>query len=64
MSPPPFLATCVVQADPTGIPHHMYQNKAIMAKASADIFIGKFVAILESEAAFIAAVRDQVDDRD
>ncbi|CAL2267169.1 unnamed protein product [Prunus armeniaca] len=33
-----------------------------MAKASADIFIGKFVAILESEAASIAGVRDQVDE--
>ncbi|KAI5324844.1 hypothetical protein L3X38_033917 [Prunus dulcis] len=33
-----------------------------MAKASVDIFIGKFVAILESEAASIAGVHDQVDE--
>ncbi|CAL9001766.1 unnamed protein product [Prunus brigantina] len=39
----------------------LYQNKAIMVSVSADLFIGKFVAILESEAASIAGVRDQVD---
>ncbi|CAL2267021.1 unnamed protein product [Prunus armeniaca] len=32
-----------------------------MVSVSADLFIGKFVAILESEAASIAGVRDQVD---
>ncbi|CAL2267131.1 unnamed protein product [Prunus armeniaca] len=33
-----------------------------MASVSADLFIGKFVAILESEAASIAGVADQVDE--
>lgn len=33
-----------------------------MVSVSADLFIGKFVAILESEAASIAGVRDQVDE--
>ncbi|ONI02475.1 hypothetical protein PRUPE_6G200900 [Prunus persica] len=33
-----------------------------MASAATDLFIGKFVAILESEAASIAGVRDQVDE--
>ncbi|CAL2267112.1 unnamed protein product [Prunus armeniaca] len=33
-----------------------------MASASADLFIGKFVAILDSEAASIAGVADQVDE--
>ncbi|VVA35203.1 PREDICTED: disease resistance [Prunus dulcis] len=32
-----------------------------MVSVSADLFIGKFVAILENEAASIAGVRDQVD---
>ncbi|BBH05784.1 NB-ARC domain-containing disease resistance protein [Prunus dulcis] len=40
----------------------IYQNKAIMESAATDLFIGKFVAILESEAASIAGVRDQVDE--
>ncbi|ONI02459.1 hypothetical protein PRUPE_6G199700 [Prunus persica] len=33
-----------------------------MTSAATDLFIGKFVAILESEAASIAGVRDQVDE--
>ncbi|XP_008235615.1 PREDICTED: disease resistance protein RPM1-like [Prunus mume] len=33
-----------------------------MASAATDLFLGKFVAILESEAASIAGVRDQVDE--
>ncbi|CAL2267159.1 unnamed protein product [Prunus armeniaca] len=33
-----------------------------MASAATDLFIGKFVAIIESEAASIAGVRDQVDE--
>ncbi|ONI02458.1 hypothetical protein PRUPE_6G199600 [Prunus persica] len=33
-----------------------------MASVTADLFIGKFVAILESEAASIAGVDDQVDE--
>ncbi|KAI5324824.1 hypothetical protein L3X38_033897 [Prunus dulcis] len=33
-----------------------------MESAATDLFIGKFVAILESEAASIAGVRDQVDE--
>ncbi|PQM41935.1 disease resistance protein RPM1-like [Prunus yedoensis var. nudiflora] len=33
-----------------------------MASVAADIFIGKFVAILESEAASIAGVGDKVDE--
>ncbi|VVA29753.1 PREDICTED: disease resistance [Prunus dulcis] len=35
---------------------------AIMALVATDLFIGKFVSILESEAASIAGVRDQVDE--